>query len=146
MYRHTQVGTLILGLLIGTGVIVLWQLPRSASPSPVWLVLLGLLVVGVLFGSLTTEVDHEHFRFWFGPGLIRRTFPLARISACRTVTNPWWYGWGIRRTPYGWLYNVAGLQAVEIELQDGRLLRIGTDEPEELCRWIRTRKGAKSPE
>lgn len=146
MYRHTQVGTLILGLLIGTGVVVLWQLPRSAAPSAVWLVPLGLLVVGALFGSLTTEVDHERFRFWFGPGLIRRAFPLARISGCRAVTNPWWYGWGIHWTPHGWLYNVAGLQAVEIELQDGRRLRIGTDEPEELCRWIRARKGAKASE
>ncbi|MDY7014940.1 MAG: hypothetical protein SVX43_15355 [Cyanobacteriota bacterium] len=53
------------------------------------------------------------------------------------VKNPWYYGWGIRLTPRGWLFNVSGLDAVEISLNSGRHFRIGTDRPRELERAIR---------
>jgi hypothetical protein len=33
----------------------------------------------------------------------------------------------------GWLYNVAGLDAVEIETTEGDVIRIGTDEPDRLA-------------
>jgi hypothetical protein len=46
------------------------------------------------------------------------------------------YGWGIHYYGKGWLYNVAGLDAVEIRLTSGRRLRIGTDEPEVPCEAI----------
>jgi len=52
------------------------------------------------------------------------------------VTNPWWYGWGIHLTPSGWLYNVGGARAVQLDLHNGRSLRVGTDEPERLCEAI----------
>jgi hypothetical protein len=38
------------------------------------------------------------------------------------------------------LYNVSGVQAVELELRSGKRLRIGTDEPTKLCEMIRTMK------
>ena len=53
------------------------------------------------------------------------------------VTNKWYYGWGIKRTPHGWLFNVSGLQAVEITLRSAKKYRIGTDEPERLADAIR---------
>ena len=37
----------------------------------------------------------------------------------------------------GWLFNVSGLQAVEIFLRSGKKYRIGTDEPERLVEAIR---------
>jgi len=39
----------------------------------------------------------------------------------------------------GWLYNVASGGAVQLTLGDGRRLRVGPDEPEELCRLIAKR-------
>ena len=68
----------------------------------------------------------------FGVGLIRRTIPLGRIQAAARVRNRWWYGWGIHLTPHGWLWNVAGLDAVELRLEEGKVFRIGTDDPEGL--------------
>ena len=38
--------------------------------------------------------------------------------------------------PGGWIWNVSGLDAVELLLGDGRVLRVGTDEPEALSRAI----------
>lgn len=52
------------------------------------------------------------------------------------MKNPWYYGWGIRLPPHGWLFNVSGLDAVEIELAFGRTFRVGTDRPGELAEAI----------
>jgi hypothetical protein len=91
-----------------------------------------------IFGTLTVDVSKDRVVVWFGPGLIRRTLPVADIRDARAVRNKWWYGWGIRLTPHGWLFNVAGLDAVELELASGRKFRIGTDEPQVLLNAIRT--------
>jgi hypothetical protein len=67
--------------------------------------------------------------WFFGPGIWRKHIARGDIASVAAVRNPWWYGFGIHRTPRGWLYNVGGLDAVEIALVGGRTLRIGTDEP-----------------
>lgn len=41
-------------------------------------------------------------------------------------------------TPHGWLFNVSGLDAVELELINNRRFRIGTDEPQRLIAAIQT--------
>jgi hypothetical protein len=58
----------------------------------------------------------------------------------RGARNRWWYGWGIRLTPHGWLYNVWGLDAVEIRRTNGRTLRVGTDDAAPLVEAIRAGK------
>lgn len=142
MYRHTQAGHLTIVILAGAGATVALLVATGHGALPtVWPVLAVLAATAFLFGSLTTEVDQRRFRFWFGPGVWRRSFELADIQACTAVTNPWWYGWGIHRTPDGWLYNVSGNRAIELTLRDGRRLRVGTDEPDQLCRVIRAAKG-----
>ncbi len=95
-----------------------------------------LLLLAWLFGSLTVTVDDETVVATFGPGWPRKTVPLTLVRGARPVRNRWWYGWGIRYTPHGWLYNVSGLDAVELEMPGGRSLRIGTDEPERLAAAI----------
>jgi len=61
------------------------------------------------------------------------------IERCSPVRNKWYYGWGIRRLERGWMYNVSGLDAVEICMKNGKIYRIGTDEPETLCNFIQER-------
>jgi len=48
----------------------------------------------------------------------------------------WLVGWGIRWTGSGWLFNVSGLDAVELSLKSGRRFRIGTDDPRGLHTFI----------
>ena len=43
---------------------------------------------------------------------------------------------GIHHTPYGWLYNVSGFDAVAITLRDGRKFAVGTDDPHGLITAI----------
>ena len=73
---------------------------------------------------------------YFGPRFFRKSFPLREIESVRPVRNPIFYGLGIHFIPGGMVYNVSGLDAVEIELGEGRRARIGTDEPTSLARAI----------
>jgi hypothetical protein len=52
---------------------------------------------------------------------------------------------GIRLSPGGVLWNVSGLDAVELSLDGGRRFRVGTDEPRALAAAIAQAKDAASP-
>src|SRR5205823_5589791 len=128
IYRHTQVGWTILAA-VGLVLLLLFRLPRSpVSPAMTML----LVAVLVFFGTLTVTVDKEQIEARFGPGLIRFRISVDSIQSCRVVRNPWLAGWGIRWIGSGWLFNVSGLDAVELTLKNAHVYRIGTDEPEML--------------
>jgi hypothetical protein len=138
MYRHTQIGWMTL-VSLGVSTLYLAVMTALLAPHvPVWQTPLPYLipvmaVLTVLFSSLTVTVGDDEMVVQFGPGPVRKRISLSGIEACRPVRNAWWYGWGIRLTPGGWLWNVSGLDAVELSLRDGGRFRIGTDEPERLC-------------
>ena len=50
--------------------------------------------------------------------------------------SPWWYGFGVRKVPHGTMYNAWGLRAVDVGLPDGKVFRVGTDDPEGLLTAI----------
>ena len=91
--------------------------------------LVVLLFALLGFHALTVEITRAEIKLSFGVGFIRKRFPIGRIVDAQVVRNRWYYGWGIRWTPHGWLFNVSGLDAVQIGLDDGHSYRIGTDEP-----------------
>ena len=128
-YRHTQVGTLVL-VLSGIVLILLATLMITIEAHPIAVVVVILLLLCIaMFNSLTVEVTDIAVRVRFGPGPIGKSFRLSAIRQVRTVRNPWYYGWGIRWFPRGWLFNVSGFDAVELVMLDGRVYRIGTDQP-----------------
>jgi hypothetical protein len=140
MYRHTQTGWTIWGICLILALLA--ALGAVAGSEGARVAVAVLLAVVVLFPSLTVTVDPEGIEVQYGTGVIRRRFPLAEVDTCAPVRNPWWWGWGIKvmwgsgGRP-GWLYNISGLEAVELRMKDGRLIRIGTDEPERLSEAIR---------
>jgi hypothetical protein len=136
-YRHTQIGWVLLATLAVGAALVALAATRTGWDGPALPVLAFLGLVAVLFCTLTVEIRGEDLQLFFGPGLIRRRFSRSEIFGVESVRNPWHYGWGIRFTPYGWLFNVSGLDAVEISLHSGKRARIGTDEPKELEAAIR---------
>jgi len=130
-YSHDQAGTLVLAAAGGFGLLLIVFIAVGAPQIAGWAALVFLLLT-FLFYRLRVEVSGGELRIRFGVGLIGRTFDLHEIVSARPVRNKWWYGWGIRLTPHGWLFNVSGFDAVEIALRSGRHYRIGTDEPEAL--------------
>jgi hypothetical protein len=131
-YLHTQIGYAIfvaLDLSIILIVVLLFLYEFD------WIPVIVLFVLGlcsILFASLTVEIDEEKLSVRFGPGIIRKKIPLQHIVAYQQVRSHWYNGWGIRRISGGWMYNVSGLDAVELLLQNGGKFRIGTNDPEGL--------------
>jgi hypothetical protein len=136
-YRHTQFGTVMVASLLGAAILVAAASVRAGWNLITGLVELVVLGCALLFCCLTVEITGDELVCRFGPGIIRKRFALLEIRDVKAVKNPWYYGWGIRLTPRGWLLNVSGLNAVEIELVSGRTFRIGTDRPGELAEAIR---------
>ena len=132
-YKHTQIGYFLL-ILYGAVVLLIGSINIMAAFHP--LALIGLIIVLVVLGTfsrLTVTVDDQMIRIQFGLRIIRKTFRLNEITACRAVKNPWYYGWGIRFTPRGWLFNVSGFSAIELQMKSGKRYRIGTDDPDNLA-------------
>ena len=97
-----------------------------------------LLVIDTLFRSLTVTIDPENISLVFGLGIIQKQFRVAEIESAEAFRNRWWYGLGIRKIDGAWVYGVSGLDAVELQMKDGRRFRIGTDEPDRLLGAIET--------
>jgi len=139
-YRHTQVGWQVYGVMIPVSLLVIYVLV-TRDPEVFAMLLTILAVVFALFGWLTVDINPQRLRIAFGVGLIRRSISLGTIRAFAPVRNPWYYGWGIRLTPHGILYNVSGLSAVEVMLDDRRRVRVGTDEPDALVAALQRATG-----
>ncbi len=135
-YENKQRAKLVLGFLALCVVIVGAAALLTSLPAAAMLAIV-LAVAGYLFSSMTIVVGEKTVRWHFGPGFWRKSVPLREIESVQPVRNKWWYGWGIRITPHGWLYNIDGLDAVELTLKSGKSLRLGTDEPQALAEAIR---------
>ena len=109
-----------------------WPAARLA-----FLIAVVLLLTFTCFYKLTIQVDADTLRASFGTGLIAKRVRIADIASSEPIRIRWWYGWGIHLTPYGWLYNIAGWDAVAIGLHDGRKFALGTDDPHGLVDAIR---------
>ena len=140
MYKHTQSSSLMVILPVVAGAVILVYIGATQSYCYCFALAGVLLVVALLFRSMTVTVDSDFVNVRFGTGLIWFTYPVGEIMSAKPVRNNPLYGWGIRLIPGGWLFNVWGLDAVELRLHDGRMRRIGTDEPESLSRAIHSQR------
>lgn len=144
MYRHTQRSPALLVLFLLAGTIPLGVLLLGAGrPLPLGprLTIATTVVVlvgsAVVFSSLTVRVENARLTWAFGPGVLRKEVPLATIARVDATTT-FVEGWGIHLTRRGWLYNVSGRGAVLVTLHGGKRFLLGTDEPDELVRAIRS--------
>ncbi|NOZ86419.1 MAG: hypothetical protein GXP49_09130 [Deltaproteobacteria bacterium] len=132
MYRHTQVGKTMLWIMAATEAVIFGIYMKTFHQPVMLIVLLVVPLIILLFGWLTIEIDGNRLRWIFGIGLVRKSYKLADIKGAKAVRNNWIWGYGIHLTPHGWLYNVSGLDAVEVELKNKKKFRLGTDDPQGL--------------
>ena len=140
-YRHTQRGTLILALCLAIMAFVIGVSLISGQWLPAIIVTIILAPLLTLFSSLTVEVDTSELRWFFGPRLWTYRLVLREIDDVAVVRNHWWNGWGIRMAPGFRLYNVSGLDAVELRVGANDVRRIGTDDPQGLAEALRSSRG-----
>ena len=138
MYEHTQRSKILIWIII---IVLLFMLFLIYKVGFNWVgaIVFVLMVIALyLFNSLIVKVNSEKVYVAFGPGLIRRIIPIRSIISAEKVWNKWYYGFGIRLIPGGYMYNVAGFDAIELKLTNGKVFRIGTDEPDKLLEAIQS--------
>ncbi|MCB9798270.1 hypothetical protein H6758_00925 [Candidatus Nomurabacteria bacterium] len=142
-YKHTQIGYLMIFVMLVVMAFFVWLYTVAAlepesvdSGSNFVITAVMVLVLGILgsFVSLSVMIDEKYLQVKFGFGIFQKKFLLQDIQSVKSVRNHWYYGWGIKWwwNPKMWIYSVSGLDAVEIVLNNGKIYRIGTDEPKEL--------------
>jgi hypothetical protein len=137
-YEHTQIGHATVWSLLAIILVASGALLGSSSHAQLPMVVSIILMVCLaLFYKLRISIEDQMLCASFGPGIIRKRLRLLEIVGCEPMRIRWWYGWGIHLTPYGWLYNVSGFDAVAILLRDGRKFAHGTDDPHGLTEAIR---------
>ncbi len=137
MYKHTQVGMFVVALL-GAAIFFVGYFSGAADASWASIFILSTILFFsiILFFKLTVVGNKDFIEIKFGIGLIKKKFHFKEIKSCKIVRNKWWYGYGIRKSSRGWLFNISGLDAVELSMKNEKVYRIGTDEPQKLSEFI----------
>ena len=139
-YEHTQPSTIFRAIsalvMVGSLMVVITMLASGGPVREAIMVLaitaLVLVFILVFFHSMTIRVSPQEIALAFGAGLIRKRIDVEKIESTSVVHTAWYQGWGIRKVSKGWLYNVSGFDAVEVQLENGRRFLLGTDEPRKL--------------
>jgi hypothetical protein len=130
-YHHTQRGMVMLVMLslaAALCAVVGYLNPPHPGRWLLWGLAIMFMAMSWIFSSLTVEVTEDEVRWHFGPGLWSYRMPRADIESTQVVRNSLLNGFGIRMRPGFRLYNVSGLDAVELRLKSGDVRRLGTDD------------------
>ena len=138
LYQHTQRSKILFIIIIFVLLFMLFLMYRFGFNWINVIVFILMVFALYLFNSLVVKVSSEKIYVAFGSGLIHKTIPFTIIKSAEKVRNKWYYGFGIRLIPGGQMYNLAGLDAVELKLTNGRVFRVGTDESDKLLTAIQS--------
>ena len=149
LYEHRQTGWVMVGLTcvpaFGLAMILAWTSAADRALPMLLLPILGTVTLLLLlsFTSLSVRVTRDDLIARFGIGLVRKTIALDDIVDAQVARTRWYEGWGIHRTRRGMLYNVAGLDVVELALRSGRPVRIGSDDAPRLASTLKRAIGER---
>jgi len=139
-YAHTQWGYTAIPTFLLFAVVIPTTSSDDETTAAITAMLIAftiaLLAIVLLFSRLEVTVSDGWIVAAFGFGRPHREIELADVTDVQQLRNTWIQGWGIRKITNGWMYNVWGLDAVEVELTSGNVFRIGTNDPENLLAAI----------
>jgi len=147
-YEHTQHGRFH-WLLYAVAVLVAfggWVLRSQGWPAYVLWGAGGMtLVVARSFHFLTVREDGQHLSLRYGPiPLFRRRIPYEEVRGVRAARSKIIDGWGIHWVPgRGWTFNLWGFDCVELDLNGGKTMRIGTDDVKGLVAHVSARMASE---
>ena len=142
-YDHTQYGVIHYALYVLAAFLVATPFARSADEPGVEILMIVMAIVfavlGAAFARLRVTEERDGVRIAFGPlPLASRRLRFADVRDARPGRSTLLDGIGIHWVPgRGWIWNVRGGECVEVDLVDGRTLRIGTDDAEGLAALLR---------
>jgi len=144
-YSHTQKAPLC--LIVYTAAFAMFigaWIARSEFPVQMILVGTGIVMclLAMAFHHLTVVDQGDRLVIRFGPlPLFRRTVRYADIEKVEVGRTLLLEGWGIHYSVRGgWVWNLWGRKCVVVHLKN-RVLRIGTDDPENLARFLEGKIG-----
>ncbi|MBA7575200.1 hypothetical protein ES708_17021 [subsurface metagenome] len=144
-YTERQIGWTVIVPVLGILVLLLifyinqWG-NNPISYSGILIISLLFIICLLLFFQMRTSVDNEKIRISYGIGLIKKTIDIHNIERIEIVRNKWYYGLGIRIIKNGWLYNIQGLNAIELKLKNSKsIIRIGTVDNKKLKKEIESK-------
>jgi hypothetical protein len=145
-YRHTQPGPLCL-LFFATALtsFLLTLLPGGVPALRIIFPILGLLmlVLGASVQTLTVADEGDRLAVWFGPlPLFQQRIRYDEIRDVEIGRTSLLDGWGIHMSRGGYVWNIWGRDCVVIRT-DRQVLRIGTDDAENLAQFLLWRAGGK---
>lgn len=135
MYFHKQYAKAILVMLALITVFTL-ALELNSPRQIFWPVYLTVVIIAIAFHCLVIEIDEYYLTWYFGLGFFNKKIALTDIRAISETQIAWFYGLGIRKTKHGWFYGVSGMQAVKIELNNGQIILLGTDDSKRLLHHL----------
>ena len=140
--NYTQFGTISVVIMLPLLILFTGLLIKSGlSSSPEMYIHLFLVLTFVIcllvFYKLTIIIDETNVSFKLGIGLVGKSYKITDIKSCKSAPNSALNGIGIRMLSNGWLYNVSGLKAIELQFNNRKsIIRIGTNKPDEISSVI----------
>lgn len=140
--KYYQFGTFTVAVLLPILLFFTFKLIHSADTrgpeTTIFIIIVLIFLIALLiFYQLTIIVDNTAVSFKLGIGLIGKSYKISDIKSCSPVKNSPFLGFGIKMLRNGWLYNVSGLGAIELQFyHKSSVVRIGTNRPEEISEVI----------
>jgi hypothetical protein len=142
--KYTQIGTMSILIMVPLFFLFTGMAIRSGlANKPDFLILAFvsflMLLCCLTFYKITITVSSTQVSFKMGIGLFGKTYQMSDIRQCIPVSNSFIAGIGIKMLPNGWLYNVSGIKAIELQFKSKySIVRIGTNKPEEISGYIQS--------
>lgn len=147
LYRRVQWGRLLLGIfgaawLVQAALMVAVAAQGTPESFAVPLGVVTLILGAALgaFGRMEVRVEDRTLTVCQAFGLLRRRVPLEMIRDVRPLRIPW-YLMGIKWHRGSWWWSVAPGEGLELLLEGGKALVVGTDDPRNLAAAL----GATAP-
>ena len=147
MYEHVQRSPIhfLLYFLTAFMFVFAWQIRNDVAPSVVVLIVAVMMFILTLsFQTLTvSDQDGEYLDVRYGPlNLFGTRLDYRDITNVEQGKTSLIDGWGIHFVPFrGWTVNLWGFECVKI-WRDKKVIRIGTDDSENLVKFLRERMEA----
>ncbi len=152
LYRDKMVAGAKFNLFLATlGALVVGASAIEGSMLAALITLPLLAMVWVLFGVIRVTVSEEALNIQYG--IFGPTIPMRAIESATAIQYTWasFGGYGIRKAPDGWMYNMMGDggNAVRIVWRDpkgaSKVTYVGTKTAETLAKQIRRGQRALGP-